>query len=140
MKNTTLSSALLACLAGAALLAATPAAADPDADLQQFLAHADAPVSSFRFQSISNFKALPGYHLAVWNGATDVWLLKLRRPCPGFGPDLKALRSISLNNTHAKVFALRDGTVSVGSSECWVESIRPVDYAAMRAAEKDAQG
>ena len=114
-------------------LAALPATAQASRAerLAQFLQYAGAPVAQIHYFRLDGFETLSDDTIAVWTGVNRVYLIKLRS-CP----ELNYANAISLSGSPTHQFTQSFGTVNVGQSRCMVESIRPVDYKAMRNAGK----
>jgi hypothetical protein len=109
----------------------------PDQRLALYQAHAGAPVASFRYLGrISSWESLGDEAIAIWTRPNEAWLLGLAGPCNG------------LNFTPVIGLTSQTGAVHAGFDEvlvrdpasiqipCRIQSIRPLDVAAIRQAEK----
>lgn len=103
--------------------------------LAQFQKHAGAPIKNFRYSQLVGFETLSSETVAVWTGVSKVYLIKLRSPCP----DLDYANTLSLGSSRTHLFTQRFDTVRFGHDQCMVDTIRPVDYKAMRRAAKAAK-
>ena len=108
-----------------------------DAKLAFYSAHAGAPVDSFRsLGRFDNWEPLGNEALVVWTRPNQAWLLELYGPCDGLDYSI----AIALTDHVGQVEAgLDDVLVSHPSPlhvPCRIRSIRPVDLAAIREAEK----
>lgn len=134
-------------LLAAALLvgacASMPSASD-SSRLAMYRAHAGGPVASFRMSgSLNNWTALGERALAVWTRPNEAWLLELAAPCS----DLDVATAIRLTDNMGRVSARFDkvlpleisGAPRTTQPPCVIQSIRPLDVEAIRAAERDAR-
>ncbi|HET8898890.1 MAG TPA: DUF6491 family protein [Rhodanobacteraceae bacterium] len=103
--------------------------------LAQFEKFASAPVPQFRYFNMTGFETLSDDTVAVWTRVNEAYLIKVRQPCPNFD----FAQAISLSNSQAHVVSARFDAVSFDGGRCMIESIRPVDYKAMRKAEQAAK-
>lgn len=122
------------CMGLITLLAAHPAAASRAERLASFEKYASQAVAQFRYFQLIGFETLSDDTVAVWTGVNKVYLIKVRQPCP----NLDFAGAISLSQSQARVFSQRFDQLSFDHTRCMVESIRPVDYKAMRMHEKAA--
>ena len=117
----------------AVAMIAPAAVAGPHADrLAAFEKFAAAPVSTFRYERLTGFETLADNTIAVWTRVNEVYLIKVRPPCPQFD----YAQTIGINGSQANVVSARFDAVQFDGDRCMIESIRPVDYKAMRAAER----
>ena len=120
---------LLAFALPIALIGMLPAAQASRADrLATFEKFAGAPVAQFRYFQLTGFEPLADHTVAVWTGPNKVYLIKVREPCSNFN----YASTLSLDGSPTNLFTQKFGTVRFGDEQCMVESIRPVDYRAMR--------
>jgi hypothetical protein len=111
--------------------------AEPDQRLVLYQAHAGAPVASFRYLGrINSWESLGDEAIAIWTRPNEAWLLGLAGPCNG------------LNFTPVIGLTSQTGAVHAGFDEvlvrdpasiqipCRIQTIRPLDVAAIREAEK----
>jgi hypothetical protein len=115
--------------------------AEPDQRLVLYQAHAGAPVASFRYLGrINSWESLGNEAIAIWTRPNEAWLLGLAGPCNG------------LNFTPVIGLTSQTGAVHAGFDEvlvrdaaaikipCRIQTIRPLDVAAIREAEKAKRG
>ena len=111
--------------------------------LQLYRAHAGAPVRDFHyFTSFNGWTALGDSALAVWTRPSQAYLLELFGPCT----DLGYAPAISLSNSMGRVSSRFDSVHVLGGGgnttmriPCRIETIRPLDVKALRAAESEAR-
>ena len=134
----TLARALLPALlvASVASCASDPVQRD-SAKLALYRSHAGAPVPSFHFFGpLDSWTSLGDRTVAVWTRPREAWLLDLDGPCNGLDYAL----AIGLTSTAGTVSArfdkvlVRDG--SPVNMPCMIQSIRPLDVKAIKAAER----
>lgn len=104
------------------------------ANLARFERYAGAPQDSLHYFRTDGFEYLGRdahgkESLAAWTGVNDVYLLKLQTPCI----DLQFANAIGLTSTSGSVNARMDYVKYDRGRECWIETIRKVDYKAMKA-------
>jgi hypothetical protein len=109
----------------------------PDPRLVLYQAHAGAPVGSFRYLGrISSWEALGDEAIAIWTRPNEAWLLALSGPCNG----LNFTPVIGLTSQTGAVHAGFDDVLvrdpAAIQIPCRIQSIRPLDVAAIREAEK----
>ena len=133
---------MLSCLAAAGValtLAACASGGGPEDNrkLAVYRAHAGEPVSAFRYLGrMDRWESLGDSALAVWTRPREAWLLELGTPCPG----LDFAFAIGLTSHTGQVSArfddvlVQDATPNV---PCRIETIRPLDVDALRAAGQD---
>lgn len=105
-------------------------------NLARFEQFAGAPIESFDMWQLYQWQSLGPDRLAVWSAVNKVWLLKVSQPCIRL-EDTAAIK-ITSQMTH-KVTARFD-YVDFAAQHCQIQEIRPVDYMAMRHAEKPEKG
>jgi len=122
-------------VASAASCASHPAQ-DDSAKLALYRSHAGEPVRSFHFFGrLDSWTPLGDRAVAVWTRPREAWLLDLDGPCNG----LEYTVAIGLTSSAGTVSArfdkvlVRDG--SPMSLPCIIQTIRPLDVAALKAAE-----
>ena len=108
-----------------------------DAKLTFYSAHAGPPVDSFRLLGrLTKWEALGNEALVVWTRPNEAWLLEPYGPCDG----LDFSSAISLTDHAGRVEAGLDYVLVSHPSPvhlpCGIRSIRPLDLAAIRQAEK----
>lgn len=126
-----LATALLSACAG------TPRMSDAER-LQLHRSHAGEPVPGFHLPGqLNGWTALGDEALVVWTRPREAWLLELTGPCN----DLRHATALSLTSTGSRVQARFDSVLplgpmvgQVGRVPCRIETIRPLDTAALRQA------
>jgi hypothetical protein len=110
------------------------------AELARFERHASPPQDSMHYFRLDNFQYLGKNAggedaIAVWTGVNQVYLLTLQAPCVNLDLPL----AIGLTSTSGSVNARMDYVKYNynGPQQCRIETIRKVDYKALRA-EKEA--
>ena len=109
----------------------------PDARLVLYRAHAGALVASFRYLGrINSWESLGDEAIAIWTRPNEAWLLGLAGPCNG----LDFTPVIGLTSQTGAVYARFDDVLVRDPASikipCRIQSIRPLDVAAIREAEK----
>ncbi len=121
----------------------TPTLGTPER-LALYREHAQAPVPSFRLTRMTgtqNWTPLGDQALAVWSSANRGHLIELRVRCPG----MRMASNIAITNRTGTVTARIDsvlprtatGLIPVGSGTCRIETIRPLDAATLRDAQRE---
>lgn len=101
--------------------------------------HAGEPVSGFRyFGSINGWTPLGDAALAVWTRPNQAYLLTLSGGCP----ELDFAHAITLTHQFHTVSARFDRVIPLGHGPrvaipCHIREIRPLDVAAIRAAQRE---
>ncbi len=125
----------LAVLAGCA---STPKMTDAQR-LELFRAHAGAPVKTFSFfGSLNGWTELGDSALAVSTKPNEAYLLELYGPCP----DLDFAQAIAVSSQMSQVSAGFDKVTplvsgGVGRIPCRIQTIRPLDVKALKAAQQE---
>ncbi|MEO6968762.1 MAG: DUF6491 family protein [Rhodanobacteraceae bacterium] len=117
----------------AAAAAQSPVQRDA-ANLARFERYAGAPQDSLHYFRTDGFQYLGrdasgNDAVAIWTGVNDVYLFKLQAPCI----DLQYANAIGLKSTLGNVNARMDYIKYGRGRECRIETIRKVDYKAMKA-------
>jgi hypothetical protein len=134
-------SAILALLLAPMLAACATDRAQRDASqLALYRAHAGEPVRSFHFFGhIDSWTPLGDRAVAVWTRPTEAWLLELDGPCN----DLEYTPVIGLTSSSGTVSSRFDKVLvkDTGGIQlpCFIRTIRPLDVAALKAAERAAR-
>lgn len=106
------------------------------ARLALYEAHAGAPVASIRTFRWDRYETLGDGAVALWASPQRGWLVTLQRPCSG----LDATRMIGIEQRSPSLYARFDRIVfrdfSGIDQRCAIETIRPIDSAGLRAAER----
>jgi len=131
--------ALGALLISIAAFAQSPKQRDAE-NLARFERYASAPQDSMHYFRIDRFQYLgPNANgseaVAVWTGVNQVYLLSLESPCI----KLEYANAIALTSTSGNVNARMDFVKYDRDRQCRIETIRKVDYKAVRAEMKRAQ-
>lgn len=131
--------AMLASAISVVALAKSPKQRDAE-NLALFQRYASAPQDSMHYFRTDGFEYLGKNAqgddaLALWTGVNQVYLLTLQSPCL----DLDIANGIALTSTSGSVHARMDFVKYDRDRQCRIESIRKVDYKALRAAKVNAQ-
>ena len=111
----------------------------PSEQLALYETHAGAPVKDFRYFSTINWTPLGDEALAVWTKPNEAWMLNLSGPCN----DLDYTQAISISNMFGRVSAGFDSVHVLGGPgvsfhiPCRIQTIRPLDVKALKAAQKE---
>jgi hypothetical protein len=129
-------SRLLTLIAALAMLAcSTTPRADRLAERRAlFERHAGEPITEIRSFTMNRFEVLGDDAVAVWASPARVYLLTVRGPCTG----LDQRFAIGITSSNGRVMAAFDAITfteqpSRTFQRCPIATIRPVDYAAVRA-------
>lgn len=95
---------------------------------------AQAPVKSFHFWQMYRWEPLGREHLAVWTRLDTAFLIEVQKPCSG----LDFAHVVGLSSTQNRVYSRFDD-VRFDDQRCRIAQIRPVDVAALKAAEKSVK-
>ncbi|HVI24582.1 MAG TPA: DUF6491 family protein [Xanthomonadaceae bacterium] len=132
----------LSCLAAAGIALALGACAsgrelETNQKLALYRANAGEPVSAFRYLGrMDRWESLGDRALAVWTRPREAWLLELGAPCPG----LNFAIAIGLTSHTGQVSARFDDVLvpdATPNVPCRIQTIRPLDVDALRAAGQD---
>lgn len=118
------------------LLALPTFAASRAERLASFEQFAEPAVASFRYWQLTGFETLSNDTIALWTGVNKVYLIKVLPPCPQFD----FATAISVTHTQTNIVSRRFDAVLFDQQRCMIDSIRPVDYKAMRQAERAQRG
>ncbi len=109
----------------------------PDPRLVLYQAHAGTPVASFRYLgSINSWESLGDEAIAIWTRPNEAWLLELSGPCKGldFTPVIGLTSQFGAVNAGFDDVLVQDAAAI--RIPCRIQSIRPLDVATIRQAEK----
>lgn len=130
-------------LALVAVLAVAACASTPRADRLSerralFERHAAEPVEAIRSFSMDRFEVLGGDAVAVWASPARVYLITVRGPCTG----LEQRFAIGITSSAGRVLAGFDAITFTEQpsrmfQRCPIATIRPVDFAAVRAESRE---
>lgn len=118
------STALL--VAGAALADTAKVMAE---NLAKFQHYAGKPLESITAFQIQGWQPLGEDHIAIWTGVNDVYLIRVAKPCV----NLSWAHGVGIT-PHMNQIRTRFDVVRVEGMPCQIESIRKVDYVALRKA------
>lgn len=102
-------------------------------NLAKFERFAGKPVDSIVYFQQQGWQPLGDTHFALWTGVNKVYLFQVAKPCV----NLSWTNGIGLT-PHMHTIRARFDYVQVRGQPCQIESIRPVDYLAMRKAGLNA--
>jgi hypothetical protein len=125
-------SGLLAPIAalGLVLACASAAAASPAPTLETYMQYAGPPIDSFTYLGhYDGFRTLGGRDVVIWTDINDAYLIRVMDPCT----ELPFANAVKLTSSVRTVTRSVDA-VLVGHDRCRIESIRHVDYLAMKKA------
>jgi hypothetical protein len=115
---------------GLVLGCATAAAASPAPTLETYLQYAGPPIDSFTYLGrYDGFRTLGGRDVVIWTNINDAYLIRVMNPCI----ELPFANAVKLTSSVKTVTRSVDA-VLVGGDRCRIESIRHVDYRAMKKA------
>ena len=119
--------------------ASTPSMSD-DQMLALYRAHAGAPVTSFHdFGRFDSWTDIGDRAVAIWTRPSEAWLLELAGPCNG----LEFTPAIGLSSQSGTVSARFDSVLvrngGIPEIPCTIQTIRPLDTKALKAAERAAR-
>lgn len=123
---------LLASIAALALVSgcATPAPSSASPTLQTYLQFAGPPIDSFTYLGrYDGFRAFGQRDVVIWTNINDAYALHLMSPCVS----LPFANGVKLTSSVKTVTRSVDA-VLVGGDRCRIESIRHIDYLAMKKA------
>ena len=119
-----------------AVLAACAGQSSRERDAEAYELYRDfagAPVNEFTYLGKYNgWRALGRNVLAIQTGLSEAYLITVQGPCT----DLQFAETIGLTSTVNTVHRGVD-SVLVGRDRCPISEIRPVDYAALRKAQRE---
>ena len=124
-----------------ALLLPAAASADTTETLERnyalFSKHAGAPVDEIRsYFRLYDWQPLGKTQLAIWvDNQYDAYLIEVNEPCSG----LDYAKSIAVSSTQ-HVISRRFDKISFDRQVCTIDSIRPVDYRAVRKERAETEG
>lgn len=102
----------------------------------QFLQYAGEPVHQFTYLGrYDSWQAVGPDTLVLWPTFNKAYLLTLGQPCTG----LEYAQRIGLSSTNRTVTANIDTVRFEGHQRCFIQEIRPVDYARMQADRRAAR-
>ncbi|MGB8377438.1 MAG: DUF6491 family protein [Rhodanobacteraceae bacterium] len=93
-------------------------------DIQRYQNAAGSDVQQMPAAPMVDWQALDNHSLAVWTANDKPWLVRVQQPCNG----LSSADSVAMTSTDGKVMVGTDA-VRVGSAQCKIASIQPIDYA-----------
>jgi Family of unknown function (DUF6491) len=95
-----------------------------------FVKYAGPPIEGFTYLGhYTGFRTLGGTKVVIWTTINDAYLIKVLEPCVGL-PFAGKVRLTSSSNTVTS----RYDFVVVGDERCHIDTIRHVDYGAMKRA------
>lgn len=97
-------------------------------ELALYQQHAGAMVDRIQtFAGIDRWHRIDDRHVVVWTGVNRAWLLELRVVCPGL-----AFQDRIRVSSNDGVVTRRFDAIEFRHERCPIETIRPVDYKALR--------
>ena len=102
-------------------------------NLAKFERFAGKPVASIVYFQQQGWQPLGDTHFALWTGINQAYLFQVAKPCV----NLSWTNGIGLH-PHMNTIRARFDYVQVQGMPCQIESIRPVNYLAMRKAGLNA--
>jgi Family of unknown function (DUF6491) len=119
---------LMAMLTAVGLMAGC--ASSPSPTKETFLQYAGPPIQSFTYLThYRSFRSLGGQDVVIWTTINDAYLIKVLEPCI----DLPYTGKIELTSESRTVTRGIDA-VLVGPARCRIDTIRYIDYGAMKKA------
>ncbi|MHB8448197.1 MAG: DUF6491 family protein [Rudaea sp.] len=121
------------------LCAAVPARADTAAYMAQQLAryqkYAQAPVARFPMVSLWQWQVVGKEQVVVWPTINTAYLITVYKPCI----NLDWARGIGITQSTSMHVDAKFDSIVFDHQNCRIKEIRPIDYKALRAAEKATQ-
>lgn len=91
---------------------------------------AGAPMKSLRYFQIRSWTMVDDRHVLLWSKIKEPYLIALRQPCL----NADTAQTLSFTSFGRTITAKMD-SVAIGSCKSRIESIRPIDYIAMKEAK-----
>ena len=126
--------ALLSALSAVAGCATTPPNLEDARRLAEVSAIAGAPVTSFRYLSMSSFEPIGDSNLLIFTSPRSAWLLRVDGPCRDldFDPFLGITSNFGRVSSGFDKVIVRDNPIA-----CRIEQIRPVDAGTLRHIDRE---
>ncbi len=122
---------ILAGLAAMAIVSAGSVLADTAKvmaeNLARFQRYAGKPQDSVTVFQLQGWQPLGENHIAIWTGVNDVYLIRVAKPCI----NLSWTNGVGIR-PHMNELRTRFDSIYVHGMPCQIESIRKVDYLAVR--------
>ncbi len=99
-------------------------------NLARFEHYAGKPQGAVTVFQLQGWQPLGDDHIAIWTGVNDVYLIKVAKPCI----NLSWTNSVGIN-PHMNQLQARFDSIHVRGMPCQIETIRKVDYRALRKSE-----
>ena len=99
-------------------------------NLARFEHYAGKPQDAVTVFQLQGWQPLGDDHIAIWTGVNDVYLIKVAKPCV----NLSWTNSVGIN-PHMNQLQARFDSIHVRGMPCQIETIRKVDYRALRKSE-----
>ena len=116
--------AIATTLAATGCVVASAASIEGSRDIQKYEKAAGSDVQQMPASPLVDWQPLNDRSIAVWTASDKPWLVRVSQPCDG----LKQADSVALTSSDGKVIVGTDA-VKVGTAQCKIASIQPVDYA-----------
>ena len=99
-------------------------------NLARFEHYAGKPQDAVTVFQLQGWQPLGDDHIAIWTGVNNVYLIKVAKPCV----NLSWTNSVGIN-PHMNQLQARFDSIHVRGMPCQIETIRKVDYRALRKSE-----
>lgn len=95
-----------------------------------YLKYSGPPIDSFTYLGhYDGFQILDSTQVVIWTTVNDAYLIEVQDPCY----DLRLANEVSLTST-ARTVSTNSDYVLVGDERCVIETIRHIDYGAVKRA------
>lgn len=96
-------------------------------NLERFEKYAGAPIESFEFWSLYKWQLVGPEKVVVWSTINDAYLITVEKPCSR----LEWTKAIAVTSKQTHMVSSKFDYVKLGSDQCAIEEIRPIDYRRM---------
>jgi hypothetical protein len=128
----TLATGMLLGAAGCATTGAPPKVA-MNPKLERYRPYLGAPVERIVSFKLDNWESVSRSQVILWTGINEAYLVSVRAPCM----DLDNSERIAVTSTASSITRFEKIIVGRNGEQCWINEIRPIDVARMKADRKE---
>jgi hypothetical protein len=101
--------------------------------LERYRPYIGAPIERIVSFKLDSWESISSTQVILWTGINEAYLVSVRAPCL----DLDTAEKIAVTSTASSITRFEKLIVGRDGRQCWINEIRPIDVARMKADRKE---
>ena len=118
---------------GCATTRGAPERVETNPKLERYRPYVGAPIERIVSFKLDSWESVGRSQVILWTGVNEAYLVTVRSPCL----DLDTSERIAVTSTASSISRFEKLIVGRDGQQCWINEIRPIDVARMKADSKE---